>query len=143
HHLSIAWDFTKNLNERKNIMIKSMQSLRNLHQQGYIHNDALPDNCLWDQVTQGANFIDFDVMRNIADLKNKDPEYICEQQYTDFKSLIMGNQIIDDKINNKNQKVVGLMYYFDNIQDFKNILSELDDNIIPCKVKNKLLKNII
>ncbi len=143
HHLSMALNFTNTQNERKNIMIKAIQSLRNLHQQGYIHNDALPDNCLWDRVAQEANFVDFDVMRNIVDLRNKDPEYICDQQYTDFESLIIGNQIVDDKINNKNQTVVGLMYYFDNIKDFKNILSELDDNIISCKIKNKLLKNII
>lgn len=143
YHLSMALNFTKTLDEKKNIVIKSIQSLSNLHQQGYIHNDALPDNCLWDQVTQKANFIDFDVMRNILDLKNKDPEYISELQYTDFKSLIMGNHIVDDKINNNNQKVVGLMHYFDNIKDFKQGLSEFDDNIIPCKIKNKLLKNII
>lgn len=116
--------------QRKIIIFSAIKSLCLLHKKGYVHNDALPNNCHFDDYSQQVEFIDYDVMRMREDMLTL--EEWQDAQYTDFKRLIMG----DTTVNNTTK---GLMHYFDRIV---SVIEEFQDTDIDPMIKHKLIKKI-
>ena len=134
--LTLALKSIERDEERKAIIVAAITALADLHAKGYIHNDALPNNCFWNCEQQTATFIDYDVMRMKEDLPEKTDEYLEQFQYADFERLIIGDF---DYFKNKNI-TFGLSHYIQNMPD---ILLDLDDKILNSKFKNKLCAAII
>ncbi|MGD0465678.1 MAG: ankyrin repeat domain-containing protein [Gammaproteobacteria bacterium] len=116
------------INDKINIIFAVIKSLCELHKKGYIHNDALPDNCYWDDNTQQAEFIDYDVMRTKTDLDQARQDW-QEAEYLDLKRLIIGDTATDNII-------YGLMQYTNNIH---GIIEDFKDTKINPVVKQRLL----
>lgn len=129
--LSVALTSLQGLDEKQIVITSAIKALCDLHRHGYIHNDALPNNCLWDQETQTATFIDYDVMRIFNDIVLKDPEHLEEVEYLDLKRLIFGDV---------SANVYGLRHHVENIT---RILEDFDSTILKPKIKNKLLRFMI
>jgi len=129
---SKAFCVCKDPADRQQIIIAVIKALCALHKQGCIHNDALPDNCYWDNDTRTAQFIDYDVMRTAEDLVREQQDWL-EAEYLDFKRLIMGDVEVEDG-------VVGLMRYIENIE---NIIKDFSDFELNPTVKRRVLANLI
>lgn len=116
--------------QQKIIIFSAIKSLCLLHKRGYVHNDALPNNCHFDNNSKQVEFIDYDVMRMRKDILTV--EEWQNAQYGDFKRLIMG----DTAINNPTK---GLMHYFDRIV---SVIEEFQDTDIDPMIKHKLITKI-
>lgn len=130
--LTVALNCFEAKEQRQRIIIAAIKALTDLHTKGYIHNDALPNNCFWDHEKQMATFIDYDVMRTKQEVAKESEENFEQAKYYDFERLILG-----DLNNVGNQQITyGLSHYTKNIND---ILLDLDDTILSPKIKNKLV----
>jgi len=130
--LTVALNCFETEEQRQRIIIATITALTNLHTKGYIHNDALPNNCFWDHEKQIATFIDYDIMRTKQDMLQESDEDFEQAKYYDFERLIIGDI---SNVTNK-QITYGLSYYIKNIN---NILLDLDDAVLSPKIKNKLV----
>ncbi len=131
--LSVALNNLESLENQAQVVVAAITALSNLHNKGFIHNDALPNNCFWDEETKTASFIDYDVMRIYEDLVKQDDDYLAQVKYFDFERLIFGDLIM---LNDNKTITYGLSRY---VQNINNILEGLDSTVIDPKIKNKLL----
>lgn len=119
-----------NEEQKKIVVFSAIKALCALHKKGYVHNDALPDNCKFNNIIEQAEFIDYDMMRMNHDFTSERDWQEC--RYLDFKRLIAG-----DKTGNNN--IFGLKDYFNNII---NIIQDVQDSDIDGSIKNRLLMHL-
>lgn len=119
-----------NEEQQKIIVFSAIKALCALHQQGYVHNDALPDNCKFNSIISQAEFIDYDMMRIVQDFASK--EEWQESRYLDFNRLLTGDKTF-------NNNILGLKDYFDKIT---NVIQEFPDSDIDSSIKNRLLMHL-
>lgn len=108
------------------IITAAIQALCQLHKQGFIHNDALPDNCLWNESTMQAEFIDFESARMKNTMHDDDFQ---QGKYADLHRLIYGC------MTNEGNIIPGLSNYTNNIAD---ILEHIEDDMLELSFKIKL-----
>lgn len=116
-----------NEDQQKIIVFSAIKALCALHKKGYVHNDALPDNCKFNSIISQAEFIDYDMMRIVQDFASQ--EEWQQSKYLDFKRLLNGDRAF-------NNNILGLKDYFDNIT---NVIQEFPDSDIDSSIKNRLL----
>ena len=129
--LSVALTSAQSADEKQFIIISAIKSLCELHAKGCVHNDALPGNCFWEKETRTVTFIDYDVMRTLADFNRVEQYGWEEAEYLDLNRLITGDKTVQDGVVS-----YGLMYYTENM---KNILENFDSSVLDPKIKNRLV----
>lgn len=118
---------SSNEEQKKTIVVSAFKALCALHKKGYVHNDALPDNCKFNSSIDEAEFIDYDMMRISHDFASEREWEEC--RYLDFKRLLTG-----DKTGNNN--ICGLKDYFN---DMSNFVQDFQDSDLDGSIKNRLL----
>lgn len=119
-----------NEEQQRIIVFSAIKALCALHKKGYVHNDALPDNCKFNSIMAQAEFIDYDMMRIMQDFSSE--QEWQESRYLDFKRLINGDKTFNNNIS-------GLKDYFDNIT---SVIQDFQDSDIDSSIKNRLLINL-
>lgn len=118
--------------EKQEIIKQAINSLANLHQQGYVHQDPLPDNCIWDPEKHKVILVDYESMRKISDF-NGNSAFFAIKVAIDFGKLIVGFESEDGKF------IPGLRCYIDNIESFIKYSKDL---LISEEIKNNLLEEL-
>ena len=124
-----AFNKYEKIEDKTCIIVGAIKSLCELHRNGYVHNDALPNNCCWDHNAKQAEFVDYDIMRTKADLAKQDWQ---EAEYLDLKRLIMGDA-------STNNVLYGLKHYINNVA---NVIKDFQDTEISPIIKHKLLAGL-
>lgn len=112
------------------IISQALLALCRLHKRGFVHRDALPDNCHWDPFNKRAEFFDYDIMRNYYDLGSHNFSHAI---FADFKRLLFGCKT------RTNSQIKGLAHYTPNMRE---LIQQLPDKFLHPKYKLKILNEL-
>lgn len=128
--LSTALKMSSEQANRDFIIYHALIALGKLHRRGFVHRDALPDNCHWDATNRRADFFDYDIMRNYYDLGAHN---FSQAVLSDYKRLLFGCKT------HANSQIKGLAYYTPNMND---ILQIVPDKLLSPKNKARLSQEL-